>query len=243
MVTTFAAGIWTPPILVATPDGYPEYPRIAVARGNQLQLAYFVRDNEFDIGHYILYTVTGESDARMTIPNTPGRPSPGTDQYATTAYFGDPIADRAHAPADTGASDRGARGNTRTAGRGESSRPYSPADHPGGLRGNRDGRGGYCGASEPTAIGLGAGLTGLSPHMASPTANPFRQGCHAPLTTNGLPRSGMVPMNNLYPTLPSPLVVATGNCDSRRPRFDRVHPWPATEIVSCAGDDSGRSDD
>jgi hypothetical protein len=68
LVATFAGGEWAPPQRIAAPDGYPEYPRIAVALGNRLQVAYFVRDKQFEIGHYVLYTVAGESDARAIAP-------------------------------------------------------------------------------------------------------------------------------------------------------------------------------
>lgn len=75
MVATYADDWWTVPERVAAPDGYPEYPRIAVALGNQLQLVYFVRDKEFDIGHYVLYTVAGQSNARTRQPVVPA-PAP-----------------------------------------------------------------------------------------------------------------------------------------------------------------------
>jgi hypothetical protein len=78
MVTTFAGGTWTPPERVAAPDGYPEYPRLAVALGNQIQLVYFVRDKEFEIGHYVLYAVAGQSDARPIAPVVASPPPAAT---------------------------------------------------------------------------------------------------------------------------------------------------------------------
>lgn len=71
MVATYAGGQWTAPERVAAPDGYPEYPRLAVALGNHVQLVYFVRDKEFEIGHYVLYSVAGQSDASSHPPATP----------------------------------------------------------------------------------------------------------------------------------------------------------------------------
>lgn len=68
MVATFADGKWSTPVRVAAPDGYPEYPRLAIALGNQVHLVYFVRDNEFETGHYTLWSVTGTSDARAIAP-------------------------------------------------------------------------------------------------------------------------------------------------------------------------------
>jgi hypothetical protein len=63
-VTTFAAGQWTTPQRIASPDGYPEFPRLAVAIGQRVYLTYFVRDKEFEAGHYTVWVVSGESDAR-----------------------------------------------------------------------------------------------------------------------------------------------------------------------------------
>ena len=71
MVASFVAGQWFPATRVAAPDGYPEYPRLAVALGNQLQLVYFVRDKQFDVGHYVLYSVAGQSDTQALAPVAP----------------------------------------------------------------------------------------------------------------------------------------------------------------------------
>jgi hypothetical protein len=70
MLATFADGVWTTPEVVASPPGFPEYPRITVALGNRVELVYFVRDNEFAIGAYTLWTVSGTSDARQVAPAT-----------------------------------------------------------------------------------------------------------------------------------------------------------------------------
>lgn len=75
MVASYADGAWTEPEVIASPVGYPEYPRIAVALGNQVYLAYFVRDKQFDIGAYTMWVVAGRSDARG-IPPTAFAPIP-----------------------------------------------------------------------------------------------------------------------------------------------------------------------
>jgi hypothetical protein len=68
MVTTFADGAWTEPVAVASPVGYAEYPRLTVTLGNVVQLVYFVRDKEFEVGSYTLWGVTGTSDAQGVAP-------------------------------------------------------------------------------------------------------------------------------------------------------------------------------
>jgi hypothetical protein len=68
MVMTYADRTWTEPVAVASPDGYPEYPRLVVALGNQVHLAYFVRDDQFRLGHYTVWTAHGRSDALSSPP-------------------------------------------------------------------------------------------------------------------------------------------------------------------------------
>lgn len=84
MLATYAGGRWTTPERVVAPDGYPEYPRLAVSLGNRLQLVYFVRDKEFEIGHYVLYAVAGQSDARAMPPASPP-PAPAVVAAPTPA--------------------------------------------------------------------------------------------------------------------------------------------------------------
>src|SRR5262249_47625244 len=48
-VSTFATGQWSEPVRVASPDGYPEYPRLAIALGTRPYLVFFVRDKQFDL--------------------------------------------------------------------------------------------------------------------------------------------------------------------------------------------------
>jgi hypothetical protein len=73
-VTRFASGQWSAPQRIAAPDGYPEYPRISVALGNRLELVFFVRDKPFDVGHYVMYGVAGQVDARAIAATTPAPP-------------------------------------------------------------------------------------------------------------------------------------------------------------------------
>jgi hypothetical protein len=76
MVASYADDTWAAPRIVAAPDGFPEYPRIVIALGNQLTLVYFVRDNEFDVGHYTLWAVSATTQARAIAPTavTPATP-------------------------------------------------------------------------------------------------------------------------------------------------------------------------
>jgi len=68
MVATWDGLVWTNPQVVASPDGFPEYPRLAISLGNQMRVAYFVRDNVFDIGRYTMWIVNGTSDAATIAP-------------------------------------------------------------------------------------------------------------------------------------------------------------------------------
>jgi hypothetical protein len=70
-VTTFAGDSWSAPVEIAAPDGFPEYPRVAVALGNRVQVVYFLRDNAYDNGHYTMWSVAGQSDARAIAPVNP----------------------------------------------------------------------------------------------------------------------------------------------------------------------------
>ncbi|MGN6757896.1 MAG: sialidase family protein, partial [Thermomicrobiales bacterium] len=70
-VATFAGDTWSTPAEIAAPVGYPEYPRVAIALGNQLQVVYFVRDSEYTVGHYTLWSVAGQSDAHAIAPANP----------------------------------------------------------------------------------------------------------------------------------------------------------------------------
>jgi hypothetical protein len=70
--------------------GFPEYPRLSLALGNQLNIVYFVRDNEFEIGHYTLWwssaATGGERSAAATVqpaqPQVISQPTPATIQLA-----------------------------------------------------------------------------------------------------------------------------------------------------------------
>jgi hypothetical protein len=89
MITTFYGSGWTSPIAIATPGGFPEYPRITVALGNQIQVAFFVRDQEFALGHYVMWSVSGHSDAKA-IPAT--QPVPAPQSAAQAAATVAPVA-------------------------------------------------------------------------------------------------------------------------------------------------------
>lgn len=68
MLATLVDGVWTSPQILASPTGFPEYPRLAVSLGNRFELVYFVRDKEFDVGAYTMWTMSGESDAQAVRP-------------------------------------------------------------------------------------------------------------------------------------------------------------------------------
>lgn len=78
-------GHWSQPEAVASPDGYPEYPRLAVALGNQLHLTFFVRDELFtEAGRFTIWAASGESDAPAVEPAqvAPPEPIPNTSAGA-----------------------------------------------------------------------------------------------------------------------------------------------------------------
>lgn len=90
MVVTYSEAGWSPPLRVAAPDGYPEYPRLAVALGTNIQLAYFVRDNLYDTGHYTLWVVAGQSSARPIPPVMPAGSS-ASDPVAVPTVAAAPV--------------------------------------------------------------------------------------------------------------------------------------------------------
>lgn len=69
MVATFKDDSWTRPVVVAAHDGYPEYPRITVASGNQVSIVYFVRDELYgDESPVTIWAVSGLSSAPERAP-------------------------------------------------------------------------------------------------------------------------------------------------------------------------------
>jgi hypothetical protein len=77
VVMSLEDGKWTQPEVVASPEGYPEYPRLTVALGNQLHLTFFVRDEMFtESGRFVIWTASGESDAPAVEPVQVAPPEP-----------------------------------------------------------------------------------------------------------------------------------------------------------------------
>lgn len=69
LTVTYAAGEWSTPVLAARTSGYPEYPRMTVALGNQLRLVYFVREERFgDSEPYTIWAAAGSTDAPALNP-------------------------------------------------------------------------------------------------------------------------------------------------------------------------------
>ena len=64
MSMTYFEDRWSRPSVVAAPEGFPEYPRLTIIEGNQMHLAYFVRDRAFvDSGHYVIWATQGTTPA------------------------------------------------------------------------------------------------------------------------------------------------------------------------------------
>lgn len=63
-VISYSGGEWSQPEAVASPEGYPEYPRMSIALGNQIHIIYFVRDDPFDTQRSAIWVVSGQSDAQ-----------------------------------------------------------------------------------------------------------------------------------------------------------------------------------
>jgi BNR repeat-like domain len=84
---TFEDGVWSSPWIVAAPTGYPEYPRLAVSGGNQVNMTFFVRDQAFvEHGQYIIWTVSGTTSAPRVEPLTRVETSdPGLDTQPSSA--------------------------------------------------------------------------------------------------------------------------------------------------------------
>lgn len=90
MLTRYFGGQWEEPQTIATPEGFPEYPRLAVALGNQIYVTYFVREEMFEGDADLrVWMVRGESEARSIEPvpigSMPPEPvSPDSETDATT---------------------------------------------------------------------------------------------------------------------------------------------------------------
>jgi hypothetical protein len=90
MTTSFSNAVWDAPEIIASPVGFPEYPRLSVALGNHLNVVYFVRDSEFDVGHYTLWWVSaltsGKGSAAVAVrpaqPQTVVQPTAATIELA-----------------------------------------------------------------------------------------------------------------------------------------------------------------
>lgn len=108
IVTTFDDNAWTAPKVIATPIGYAEYPRIAVGLGNLLEVVYFVRDKEFALGHYTLWSVSGKSDAKSIPPVNPA-PAPTPTAAATPTVTPISVAEQVQVLAPIGNYSIGAR--------------------------------------------------------------------------------------------------------------------------------------
>lgn len=66
---TFEDGAWSVPWIVAAPAGYPEYPRLVVTGGNQVNMTFFVRDQAFvEHGRYVIWTASGTTTAPQVEP-------------------------------------------------------------------------------------------------------------------------------------------------------------------------------
>lgn len=64
LTTTYVDGEWSEPVLAALTSGFPEYPRLAVALGNQLQLVFFSREERFvDTGRNSIWAAAGGTSA------------------------------------------------------------------------------------------------------------------------------------------------------------------------------------
>lgn len=76
---------WSSPTIIGGLIGFPEYAQIAVALGNQVQLVYFVRDQQFqDLGHYVLWVTSTTTDAPASQPQ-PIKPDPDPAPMPTAA--------------------------------------------------------------------------------------------------------------------------------------------------------------
>jgi hypothetical protein len=75
--------VWAEPEVLYAGAGYPEYPRIAVSRGNQLHVVWFVREELFgDVRRDVWYT-TSQSAAPLQTP--PPFPTPNPSPTASPA--------------------------------------------------------------------------------------------------------------------------------------------------------------
>jgi hypothetical protein len=89
--SSFAEAEWDGPVLAAAvEEGFPEYPRLAVALGNQLELVFFVRAERFvESGHNTIWAAGGTSNAPALDPE-PLLPAPTTPPPADSQPAGEP---------------------------------------------------------------------------------------------------------------------------------------------------------
>jgi len=77
---------WSRPDRIYIGQGYPEYPKLVISRGNQLYAVWFVRDILWDLGQYEIWYSSSQTDAPYETPlPIPVTPTPSSPLFASVS--------------------------------------------------------------------------------------------------------------------------------------------------------------
>jgi hypothetical protein len=76
---------WSPPTAIYRGAGFPEYPKIVISEGNKLHVAWFVRDDLWEVGNYEIWYSSSQSasPAQTPVPPPTSTPTPTATPAAT----------------------------------------------------------------------------------------------------------------------------------------------------------------
>jgi hypothetical protein len=76
---------WSPPTAIYRGASFPEYPKIVISEGNKLHVAWFVRDDLWEIGDYEVWYSSSQSasPAQTPVPPPTSTPTPTATPLAT----------------------------------------------------------------------------------------------------------------------------------------------------------------
>jgi len=67
---------WSPPTAIFGGAGFPEYPKVVISEGNKLHVAWFVRDNLWEVGNYEIWYSSSQSASPAQTPVPPPTSTP-----------------------------------------------------------------------------------------------------------------------------------------------------------------------
>jgi hypothetical protein len=83
---------WSPPTAIYRGTGFPEYPKIVISEGNKLHVAWFVRDNLWEVGNYEIWYSSSQSasPAQTPVPPPTSTSTPTSTPLATATSTATP---------------------------------------------------------------------------------------------------------------------------------------------------------